>query len=128
MTINQEYRVAELQRGPMAGGSGRSFGGIRGLVVLHFAAGSVQPWRQRRMDRRLTQLAPYPTLLHRRDNRLPRHRLLARLSIIKFSCADGEACARPLPNRAVKTGLIVATVLVIAALGLDFLSPLFANP
>lgn len=42
-------------------------------------------------------------------------------------CAEGKACARPLPNRGVKAGLIIATVLVIAALGVDFLSPLFAN-
>src|SRR5215470_7819749 len=38
------------------------------------------------------------------------------------ACADGEACARPLPNRLVKTGLILATILVIAALGLDFIA------
>jgi mercuric ion transport protein len=43
----------------------------------------------------------------------------------KTACADGEICARPLPNRIVKTGLILATVLVIGALALDFLAPLF---
>jgi mercuric ion transport protein len=43
------------------------------------------------------------------------------------NCADGEACARPLPNRLVKTGLILATILVVAALGLDFIAPLFLN-
>jgi mercuric ion transport protein len=43
------------------------------------------------------------------------------------ACADGEACARPLPNRLVKTGLILATILVVAALGLDFIAPLFLN-
>jgi mercuric ion transport protein len=43
------------------------------------------------------------------------------------ACAEGEACARPLPNRIVKTSLIVATVLVAAALGLDFIAPLFLN-
>jgi mercuric ion transport protein len=42
----------------------------------------------------------------------------------KIACADGEACARPLSNRTVKTGLILATILVIGALGLDFLAPL----
>ena len=45
----------------------------------------------------------------------------------KLACTDGEACARPLPNRFVKAGLVVAIVLVIAALGVDFLSPLFAD-
>ena len=43
------------------------------------------------------------------------------------ACADGDACARPLPNRIVKTSLILATILVVAALGLDFLAPLFLN-
>src|SRR5712691_13303152 len=43
------------------------------------------------------------------------------------TCADGEACARPLPNRIVKTSLILATILVAAALGLDFIAPLFLN-
>jgi mercuric ion transport protein len=43
------------------------------------------------------------------------------------ACADGEDCARPLPNRIVKTSLILATILVVAALGLDFIAPLFLN-
>jgi mercuric ion transport protein len=43
------------------------------------------------------------------------------------NCADGEACARPLPNRVVKTSLILATILVAAALGLDFIAPLLLN-
>ena len=42
-------------------------------------------------------------------------------------CADGEACARPLPNRVVKTSLIVATMLVVAALGLGFIAPLLLD-
>src|SRR6266581_8764673 len=45
----------------------------------------------------------------------------------KLACADGEACARPLPNRIVKASLIVATMLVIAALGRDFIAPLFLD-
>jgi mercuric ion transport protein len=43
------------------------------------------------------------------------------------ACADGEACARPLPNRVVKASLILATILVAAALGLDFIAPLFLD-
>jgi mercuric ion transport protein len=43
------------------------------------------------------------------------------------NCADGEVCARPLPNRVVKTSLILATILVAAALGLDFIAPLLLN-
>jgi mercuric ion transport protein len=43
------------------------------------------------------------------------------------ACANSEACARPLPSRIVKAGLILATVLVVAALGFDFIAPLFLN-
>jgi mercuric ion transport protein len=43
----------------------------------------------------------------------------------QLACADGAACARPLPNRIVKAGLILATILVLAALGLDFIAPFF---
>jgi mercuric ion transport protein len=41
--------------------------------------------------------------------------------------ADGDACARPLPDRLVKTGLILASLLAVAALGFNFLAPLFLN-
>lgn len=43
------------------------------------------------------------------------------------ACADGRICARSLPNRIVKAGLILATLLVAAALGLDFVALLFLN-
>ena len=42
----------------------------------------------------------------------------------KMACADGEVCARPLPNRIVRTGLVLATILVLGALAFDFLAPL----
>jgi mercuric ion transport protein len=42
----------------------------------------------------------------------------------KQACADGS-CARPLPNRVVKSSLWIATVLVIVALAFDFVAPLF---
>ena len=43
------------------------------------------------------------------------------------ACAEGEACARPLPNRIVNAILILATILVAAALGLDFIAPILLN-
>src|SRR5882724_9029352 len=43
------------------------------------------------------------------------------------ACTNGETCARPLSSRIVKTSLILATILVVAALGLDFIAPLFLN-
>ncbi|MCC8963792.1 mercury transporter MerT [Bradyrhizobium sp. Pear76] len=43
------------------------------------------------------------------------------------ACSDGDACGYPLPSRIVKASLIVATFLVVAALGLDFASSFFLN-
>jgi mercuric ion transport protein len=42
-------------------------------------------------------------------------------------CAEGAVCARPLSNRLVKTALLAATVLVLAALGFDFIAPFLLN-
>ncbi len=42
------------------------------------------------------------------------------------ACAEGEACAKPIPNRLVKIGLIVATALVMTALIFDLLAPLLS--
>jgi mercuric ion transport protein len=42
----------------------------------------------------------------------------------KVACAEGAACARPLPNNIVKASLILATVLVAGAIGFDLLAPL----
>ena len=36
-------------------------------------------------------------------------------------CADGEACARPLPRRIVKTALLAATLLVLAAMIVQYI-------
>jgi mercuric ion transport protein len=41
----------------------------------------------------------------------------------KLACAEGEACARPLPKRLVKIALIAATVIVLAAWGFDYVAP-----
>jgi mercuric ion transport protein len=41
----------------------------------------------------------------------------------KLACADGEACARPVPNRLVKIALLAATIIVITAWGFDYIAP-----
>jgi mercuric ion transport protein len=45
----------------------------------------------------------------------------------KVICPAGEACARPPSTRLVKLALLVSTLLVAAALGLDLLAPIFLN-
>jgi mercuric ion transport protein len=43
------------------------------------------------------------------------------------ACAEGAACARPLPNHIVKASLILATILVAGAIALDLFAPLLLN-
>jgi len=73
----------------------------------------------------LTQLAPYQPYV-----------IVATLACLgggywlvyrasRKACAEGEACARRLPNRLVTIGLVIATGLVIAALAFDALAPIF---
>lgn len=41
----------------------------------------------------------------------------------KMVCADGGACARPLPTRIVKGALWSATILILVALGTKYVAP-----
>jgi mercuric ion transport protein len=41
----------------------------------------------------------------------------------KRACAEGKACARPLPSRIVRTSLWLATALVAAALAFPYIAP-----
>jgi mercuric ion transport protein len=130
MTINKEYRApsaAEMQLGQrVAAASGvlaalaASSCCVLPLILFSFGVGGA--WIGN-----LTSLAPYqPYFIAATIAFLGcGYWLVYRTS--KFACAEGEACARPLPGRFVKAGLIIATLLVIGALGVDFLSPLFAD-
>jgi mercuric ion transport protein len=44
------------------------------------------------------------------------------------ACAEGAACERPIPNHIVMTGLVLATLLVAGAIGLDLVGPYLLNP
>jgi mercuric ion transport protein len=128
--------VKQAPQDPIVGGSERrttlmAAGGLLGalaasscciLPVVLFSLGISGAWIGN-----FTQLAPYQPyflaatmvclgtgywLVHRASQR---------------ACVEGEACGRPLPNRLVKTTLVVATVLVVAALGFDFLAPLLLD-
>jgi mercuric ion transport protein len=45
----------------------------------------------------------------------------------RLACREDQACARPLPGRLVRGGLVLATLLVLAALAFDFVGPLFLS-
>jgi mercuric ion transport protein len=127
MTINQDARTANVQRrqrlmaaGGLAGALAASSCCILPLVL--FSLGVSGAWIGN-----FTRLAPYqPYFIAVTVGCLSYGYWLVYRST-KIPCADGDVCARPLPNRLVKIGLIVPSLLAVAALGFDFLAPLFLN-
>ena len=127
MTINQDHQITDnrLRQSLMAAGG--LLGALAAsscciLPLALFGLGVSGAWIGN-----FTRLAPYQPYL-----------IAATLAFLGYgywlvyrsstrSCADGAACARPLPNRIVKISLLLATILVVAALGLDFIAPLFLN-
>ena len=73
----------------------------------------------------LTQLAPYQPYLIAGTVACLGGGYWLRYRSSRIACADGDVCARPLPNLVVNISLVLATILVIGALALDFLAPLF---
>jgi mercuric ion transport protein len=127
MTINQDHQITDNRRRQNLVAAGGLLGALAAsscciLPLALFGLGVSGAWIGN-----FTRLAPYQPCF-----------IAATLTFLGYgywlvyrsssrACADGEACARPLPNRIVKTSLILATILVVAALGLDFIAPLFLN-
>jgi len=122
MTIKYD---PSLERGPGWLAVGGLLGGLAAsacciLPLVLFSLGVSGAWIAN-----LTQLAPYQPYV-----------IVATLACLgggywlvyrasRKACAEGEACARRLPNRLVTIGLVIATGLVIAALAFDALAPIF---
>ena len=127
MTIQQERLVGGSERGTTLMAAGGLLGALAAsscciLPVVLFSLGISGAWIGN-----FTRLAPYqPYFLSSTTVFLGTgYWLVHRAS--KAACVEGEACARPLPNRLVKIVLVVATVLVVAAVGFDLLAPLLLN-
>jgi mercuric ion transport protein len=127
MTIKQEHVVGGSQRGTTLMAAGGLLGALAAsscciLPVVLFSLGISGAWIGN-----FTRLAPYqPYFLTAATVFLGTgYWLVHRAS--QAACVEGEACARPLPNRLVNIVLIVATVLVLAAGGFDFLAPLLLD-
>ncbi len=127
MTINREDRISDLQRRERLIAAGGLLGALAAsscciLPLVLFGLGVSGAWIGN-----FTQLAPYqPYFIAATIGFLGYGYWLVYRSS-KLACSEGEACARPLPNRLVKAGLILATTLVVAALGFDLLAPLFLD-
>jgi mercuric ion transport protein len=127
MTIKDVDREARIRRGQRLMAAGGILGALAAsscciLPLVLFSLGVSGAWIGN-----LTQLAPYQPYF-----------IAATLAFLgagywlvyrssKLACADGAACARPLPNRMVRGGLVIAVILVVAALGFDFIAPLLLN-
>jgi mercuric ion transport protein len=124
MTINREDRISDVRRQERLIAAGGLLGALAAsscciLPLVLFSLGVSGAWIGN-----FTQLAPYqPYFIAATTGFLGYGYWLVYRSS-KLACADGGACARPLPNRLVKAGLILATILVVAALGFDLLAPL----
>ncbi len=127
MTVKEQNIPADSGRGQTLMAAGGLLGALAAsscciLPVVLFSLGISGAWIGN-----FTQLAPYQpyfaaaTLVFLGSGYWLVHRASKR------ACTDGEACARPLPSRLVKAALVVATILVVAALGFDFLAPLLLN-
>jgi len=104
MTIDQADHMCRQPAEAKTGGGRRPAGALRGIVVLHLAPRSV---RSRVSAEHGSGISPGLPLISRTSSS-------AALAFLGYgywlvyrsahACADGEACARPLPNRLVKTG------------------------
>src|SRR5215467_7680377 len=125
MTINQGARPANVQRQQRLMAAGGLVGALAAwscciLPLVLFSLGVSGAWIGN-----FTRLAPYqPYFIAVTIGCLGYGYWLVHRST-KLACTDGDACARPLPKRLVETGLILASLLTVAAIGFDFLAPLF---
>lgn len=110
-------------RGPMLAAMAGLFGALLAsscciLPLVLFSVGIGGAWIGN-----FTQLAPYkPFFVAGTAGALGAgYWLVHRAS--KRACAEGDACARPLPTRVVRAVLIAATILVIAAFAFDYVAP-----
>ena len=128
MTIKQERQAAGLQRGQRLMAAGGLLGALAAascciLPLVLFGLGVSGAWIGT-----FTQLAPYqPYFIAATIVCLGYGYWLVYRSSKVTTCVEGQACARPLSNWLVRIGLIVATVLVIAAIAFDLLAPLLLN-
>ena len=125
MMIKDYSRIAGVRAGQSLVAAGGILGALAAsscciLPLVLFSLGVSGAWIGN-----LTQLAPYQPYFIAATIAFLGYGYWLVYRSSKVACIDGETCARPLPNRLIKAGLILATLLVVAALGFDLLAPLF---
>jgi mercuric ion transport protein len=127
MAIKDQSTGSDFGRGPAMLAIGGLLGALAAascciMPLVLFGLGVSGAWIGN-----LTRLAPYqPIFIAASLACLGAGAWLTRRES-KRACAEGEPCARPVSNRLVKAALVVAILLVVAAIGLDFFGPLFLN-
>ncbi len=127
MTIKQEDRIADTERRQKLMAAGGILGALAAsscciLPLSLFSLGVSGAWIGN-----VTQLAPYQPYFIAATIACLGYGYWLVYRSSKVARADSEACARPISSRFVLFGLILATVLVAAALGFNFLAPVFLN-
>jgi mercuric ion transport protein len=127
MTVKDKVIAREFGRGPALLAAGGLLGALAAsscciLPLALFGLGVSGAWIGN-----LTRLAPYqPIFIAFTLVSLGAGAWLMRRASRRV-CVEGAACARPLSTRIVKAALALASLLVLAALGLDLVAPLLLN-
>lgn len=123
-----EARVPALERGELGRQRLAAVGGILGALaassccivpLLLFSLGIGGAWIGN-----LTALAPYKPLFVAGTAGVLGYGFYLVYFKPRRACADGAACARPIPSGIVQIALWIATVLVVAAFAFDYVAPL----
>src|SRR6266705_2723415 len=127
MTFNQAHHVADNRRRQGLVVTGGLLGALAAsscciLPLTLFGLGVSGAWIGN-----FTRLAPYQPWFIAATAAFLGYGYWLVYRSSRLACAEGEACARPLPNRIVKAGLILATILVVVALGFDLIAPMFLD-
>jgi mercuric ion transport protein len=127
MTIKEDDPGASVRYGQIFTAAGGILGAVAAsscciLPLLLFSLGVSGTWIGN-----LTRLAPYQPYFIAAAIGFVGYGYWLVYRSSKVACARGEACARRLPNRLVKTGLVLATALVVTALGFNFLATVLLN-
>lgn len=127
MTISQDHQITGIRSQQRLAAAGGLLGGLAAsscciLPLTLFSLGVSGAWIGY-----FTRLAPYQPWFIAATMACLGYGYWLVYRSSRGACTAGAACARPLPNRTVKLGLVLATILVAAALGLEFIAPLLLN-